>query len=224
MATGTYKQWFTQLLTSMGFPVTQANLDALADVTRLEGLNDRYNPLNSVVPSGASTAFNSVGVQDYGSWDNGLAGTTKLLQGSAWTGVDAALARGDSTADVLAEFRKVYAGWDPGVQFPTYDPAQILADTVGTIGTNPPPPASSSTQSTGNGSGGTVNAQSTGFNPLSPITSLGTSLANVAFKVALVLGGVGLVAVGLFRASGPAREGVQQQVESAAPIAAAAAV
>lgn len=131
MATATYSQFFADVLTQLNLPVTQSNLIALGAVAHLEGLNDRYNPLNSVVQSGNSTQFNSVGVQDYKSYANGVAGTVALLQGSHWDGVVNALREGNSTASVLAAFTSAYT-WDPGVSFNAASGATVLTQAIGT--------------------------------------------------------------------------------------------
>lgn len=115
MADTSNEAFFAAVLRGIGAPVTTANLQALAGVAHLEGANDRFNPLNSVVPNGNSTSFNSVGVQDYRSFDNGVQGTIKLLQGGVWSGVVGALRAGNSAYNVANQFAQVYQGWDPGV-------------------------------------------------------------------------------------------------------------
>jgi hypothetical protein len=149
----TYSQFFSDVLTQMGLPDTQSNLIALGAVAHLEGLNDRFNPLNSVVQSGNSTQFNSVGVQDYKSYANGVAGTVALLQGSHWDGVVNALREGNSTGNVLAAFTSAYT-WDPGVQFSASSGGSVLNQSIGngpsgTLGTDgsPAPVAPSVTAS-----------------------------------------------------------------------------
>lgn len=111
----TYRQFFTDVLAELGIPATDANLNALASVSILEGLNNRYNPLNSVVPMGTSTPFNSVGVQDYKNYNQGVAGTVKLLQGSHWSNVVSTLRTGND-AQIRSAFKQAYT-WDPNVQF-----------------------------------------------------------------------------------------------------------
>lgn len=107
----TYRQFFNDVLVHLGAPESAGNLDALATVTIIEGTNDRFNPLNSVVPYGNSTEFNSVGVQDYKSFDNGVLGTVKLLEGSPWTHVLAELKADAGTHAVLTAFANEYATW-----------------------------------------------------------------------------------------------------------------
>lgn len=112
----TAQNYFSAFLKGLGLPVTQSNLNALYGVATLEGWNDRYNPLNAIQQMPGSTAFNSVGVQRYANFDTGVQGAVQLFSGSHWAGVRAALARGNSTQDVLNAFKAAYT-WDPGVQF-----------------------------------------------------------------------------------------------------------
>lgn len=114
----TYRDFFESVLKRLDITPHPRVLNALAAVATLEGLNDRYNPLNSVVPSGKSTAFNSVGVQDYKSYGNGVNGTVKLLRGEPWVNVVEAMRKGARTAEILRQFQTVYATWDAHVTFP----------------------------------------------------------------------------------------------------------
>lgn len=113
-----HKAFFDQVLAGIGAPVTTGNELALAAVAVREGLNNRFNPLNSVIQSGNSTAFNSVGVQDYHSFANGVAGTVALLNGDHWTGVRTALQQNRGFSAVIASFQAAYT-WAPGITFPT---------------------------------------------------------------------------------------------------------
>lgn len=114
---GTSRDFFVAVLQKLGITPTAGNLDALYSVEHLEGDNQRYNPLNVVQPEPGSTAFNSVGVQSFASFDTGVDGTATLLANSHWTGVRAAL-KGGNEAQVLAAFKEAYT-WDPNVNFPT---------------------------------------------------------------------------------------------------------
>jgi cell wall-associated NlpC family hydrolase len=122
--------FFTTVLTELKLPTSAGNLDALYAVAQLEGQNDRYNPLNSVIKEPGSTSSNSVGVQRYTSFDSGVAGTVALLKGVHWNGVRAALAADKRTAAVLAAFTAAYH-WAPDVRFPTTNLAAVAARSVG---------------------------------------------------------------------------------------------
>lgn len=53
-----------------------------------EGTDARYNPLATTQPMPGSTAFNSAGVQDYASIDDGIQATIWSLDPTAYNGVD----------------------------------------------------------------------------------------------------------------------------------------
>jgi hypothetical protein len=113
----TAQNYFTLFLQGLGMPVTQDNLNALYGVAQLEGWNNRYNPLNVVQQEPGSTAYNSVGVQQYADFDSGVKGAVSLFSNSHWTGVRAALQQGNNAQGVLNAFKAAYT-WDPNVQFP----------------------------------------------------------------------------------------------------------
>lgn len=118
-STGTsHKAYFDAVLQGINAPITRSNELALASVATLEGINKRFNPLNSVIPSGNSTPFNSVGVQDYHSFQNGVNGTIALLNGAHWNNVRGALQHNAGLNAVLSAFKAAYT-WDPGVNFST---------------------------------------------------------------------------------------------------------
>lgn len=117
----TYKQFFTDVLHKLNLPVTDHALHAFYSVCMAEGLNDRYNPVNSVVPYGDSSPFNSVGVQDYHGYNNGVMGTVALFEGSPWVGVVNAIKRKHTTNTIIKRFRDVYATWGSHPSFPRND-------------------------------------------------------------------------------------------------------
>ena len=131
------QNFFTDMLTKLRLPTSADNLNALYAVAQLEGQNDRYNPLNSVIKEPGSSSFNSVGVQRYASFDSGVDGTVALLQGAHWNGVRSTLAANKGTTAVLAAFQAAYT-WDPHVHFPTVNLATVAARSVGPTGSSAP--------------------------------------------------------------------------------------
>jgi cell wall-associated NlpC family hydrolase len=136
----TMQSFFSDVLQALQLPASPPNLDVLYAVAQLEGPNDRYNPLNSVVPEPGSTPFNSAGVQRYLSFASGVQGTVDLLRGAHWDGVRAALAADHGTTAVLGAFTAAYT-WDPGVTFPTTNLAAVAARSVGPVPGNATGPA-----------------------------------------------------------------------------------
>lgn len=197
------RTFFTDVLTKLSLPPSSGNLNALYAVAQLEGQNDRYNPLNSVIKESGTTSFNSVGVQRYASFNSGVEGTVIMMRGAHWNGVRAALAADKGTPAVLAAFQASYT-WDPNVHFPTTDLAAVAARSVGPTGGSAPicpggggavtggTPAGNIAGPTGNNIAGTTTVPA-GF------TLSGSAKGNTAVQFALAQLGKPYV----FGASGP---------------------
>jgi hypothetical protein len=78
-ATGgtSYDAFFSDVLRSMGAPVTRNNMDKMAAVAKYEGNVATFNPFN--ITSGPGTNFNSVGVRNYPNWSTGVSQLTHLF-------------------------------------------------------------------------------------------------------------------------------------------------
>jgi hypothetical protein len=91
--------WAQALLGALGAPSSAENLRAITSWERAEGGNwansARFNPLNTTQREPGSWPINSVGVQAYTSWDQGLTATVATLRNGRYGGVLAALGRGD---------------------------------------------------------------------------------------------------------------------------------
>lgn len=94
--------FYSAVLTGLGIPVTQGALNGLAGVTHTEGVNGYNNPFNIEWHPGDNPAwqgtasFNDVGVQEYGSFNQGVSATVAYLQGNShWSNVVAALKTGN---------------------------------------------------------------------------------------------------------------------------------
>jgi murein DD-endopeptidase MepM/ murein hydrolase activator NlpD len=108
--TGDKKTWATQLLTAMGAPVSDTNINALTTWQSREGghwnNSASYNPLNTTLDMGNSESMNGVGVKRYKSWDEGIQATLKTLTGGSadargYTAIVDALKSGADTATIL---------------------------------------------------------------------------------------------------------------------------
>jgi murein DD-endopeptidase MepM/ murein hydrolase activator NlpD len=110
--TGDKKSWATQLLTAMGAPVTDTNINALTTWQSREGghweNSASFNPLNTTYdPDKKYESMNSVGVRRYPSWDEGIAATVNTLTGNnadsrGYTAIVNALKGGADTATILS--------------------------------------------------------------------------------------------------------------------------
>jgi hypothetical protein len=111
VGTGDKKAWATQLLTAMGAPVTDSNINALTTWQSREGghwnNSAAYNPLNTTLDMGGSESMNSVGVKRYTSWDQGIQATLQTLTGKnadarGYSAIVNALKSGADTATILS--------------------------------------------------------------------------------------------------------------------------
>ena len=110
MTTMTPETWSEQLigyldrLYGAGIPLTSSNEQAIVAWENAEGGHwhntATYNPLNTTQPMPGSTPMNSVGVQAYGSWDQGLQATAKTLENGQYGGILQQLKQGNSATAV----------------------------------------------------------------------------------------------------------------------------
>jgi murein DD-endopeptidase MepM/ murein hydrolase activator NlpD len=72
------------LLTKAGITISDSNVSALTTWMHWEGgtANNSFNPLNTTLPMPGSSKFNSIGVQSYGSLDQGVQATLDTLTGN----------------------------------------------------------------------------------------------------------------------------------------------
>lgn len=95
-----YTPFATDLLTRLGMPVTSENVRAVVAWARAEGTAAANNPLATTQPMEGATRFNSAGVRNYSSYQEGLEATVRTLQNGRYDNVLAALRAGTSADDV----------------------------------------------------------------------------------------------------------------------------
>ena len=84
-AVAPYGQWARLFLREIGAPACRSNLVALVTWQAAEGTSAAWNPLATTLAMPGSTAFNSVGVQNYVSLAQGLDAIHRTLLGGAST-------------------------------------------------------------------------------------------------------------------------------------------
>jgi hypothetical protein len=98
--------WAQTLLAALGDGITPENLRAITSWERAEGGHwanaARFNPLNTTQTMPGSRAMNSVGVQAYTSWGQGLTATVTTLRNGRYGSILGALRAGDCAACVAA--------------------------------------------------------------------------------------------------------------------------
>ncbi len=86
--------WESQVLRAIGAPVTKENVAFLDVWQRLEGGNASFNPLNTTTGAAGATNYNSVGVKNFVSAQQGAAATAQTLQNGRYNTLLAALRSG----------------------------------------------------------------------------------------------------------------------------------
>jgi cell wall-associated NlpC family hydrolase len=122
------KGFAVALLNALGAPATQANVNSITHWEALEGGNwnnsAKFNPLNTTYPEPGSTSMNSVGVQAYTSWTEGLKATVSTLENGRYGSIISALKNGKGLTGNIAAL----GTWSGGAY-----------TSVATGGTNLPP-------------------------------------------------------------------------------------
>lgn len=100
----TQEEWARSLLGRLGYKTSKANVQAVMAWMRAEGghwnNSAHYNPLNTTQRMSGSTSMNSVGVQSYGSWSQGLDATVKTLRNGYYGSILSAFKAGTSAQNV----------------------------------------------------------------------------------------------------------------------------
>lgn len=100
----TKEQWARTILEAMGYRQTNANVTAMMAWMNAEGGNwnntATYNPLNTTQRMPGSHSMNSVGVQAYTSWEQGISATIKTLKNGYYGSILSALKAGNSAQSV----------------------------------------------------------------------------------------------------------------------------
>jgi len=106
-------QWAKDFLTRLGAPITASNVQAITAWEQAEGTKASYNPLATTQSGFAGeTQFNSVGVKNYVSYQDGLDANVKVINNGLYTNILAALQQGN---DAMAVAKAVAASpWGTG--------------------------------------------------------------------------------------------------------------
>lgn len=173
----TLDNFITQFLHGLGISnPTPGDYAALEQVAQAEGPNQRYNPFNTVQQEPGSTPINSAGVQQYNSFDSGVAGSVALFNDNAsiLAGIPQALQSG-SQSSIDSAFQRFYATWGSHIDFAAL-PSASGNQSVG------PNPGSGTL-----GGGGTGSTSTTYVGPGSGVIDAITSPAQAAEEAVALL-------------------------------------
>jgi hypothetical protein len=99
-ATTTREQWAHDFLTRLGMPVTAENVKAMVAWQRAEGTRAQNNPLATTQSMPGATRFNSVGVKNFVTYDDGITANIKAITNGRYPNILAALQAGNSAEAV----------------------------------------------------------------------------------------------------------------------------
>lgn len=110
-------EWAQALLAQLGDPQTPSNIEFLVSWAAMEGGNwhntASYNPLNTTLRLTGSTSMNSVGVQAFTSWQQGIAATIDTL--GSYPQIMAALQSGSAMqANQSGQLAQDFRRWSGG--------------------------------------------------------------------------------------------------------------
>jgi hypothetical protein len=87
-------------LARLGMPRSAENVRAIIAWQQAEGTRARFNPLATTQPWPGATNFNSVGVKNFASYEDGLAANVDVIRNGRYENILAALRRGTSAEEV----------------------------------------------------------------------------------------------------------------------------
>lgn len=97
---GSYPGWAQAVLKSLGAPASANNLRLLNAWQRAEGGGARFNPLNTTQPAPGASNFNSIGVKNYLSANQGTSATSRTLLNGRYDAVVAGLRQNAAPAQI----------------------------------------------------------------------------------------------------------------------------
>lgn len=104
--------FYREILSRLGLPQTSENLLFMEAWRKAEGGKASFNPFNTTMKAPGATNYNSVGVKNYLSKEQGIDATVRTLQKGYYTEIIAALRRGDDATACASALAK--SPWGTG--------------------------------------------------------------------------------------------------------------
>jgi hypothetical protein len=111
----TREQWARDFLSRLGMPESSENVRAMVAWQQAEGTKAQYNPLATTQNMPGATKFNSVGVKNFTSYDDGLTANIEAITNGRYANILAALQQGTSATDVAQAIANSPWGTGQGV-------------------------------------------------------------------------------------------------------------
>jgi len=110
-------QWAKDFLTKLGAPVTASNVQAITAWEQAEGTKATFNPLATTQGGYAGeTQFNSVGVKNFASYQDGLDANVKVITNGLYGNILTALQQGNNAMSVAQAVASSPWGTGTGVE------------------------------------------------------------------------------------------------------------
>jgi hypothetical protein len=232
MGSGQRNQYWGQVLTNVGAPVTQSNIDFLNGWSQREGTQAAWNPLATT--QGPGSAFNNVGVRNFATADEGAQYTAATLTNGRYPSIVAALKTGDASG---ASGSGVLPAGDPNNSSSGIAGGSGAGSTGGAIGGMAANAASSVATSVTGGQQVSLGIQPTLFGDIQTwitdiskgvwqsvwgsVSSTFLDIQNWFIRAFVIITGLVILAIGLIKITG-ADEKIMAMMREAAPAALAA--
>ncbi len=109
---GSSEDMYAKILEGISAPVTKNNIDFMKAWRRAEGGRASFNPFNTTQKWSNSTNYNSVGVKNYATREDGIGATVKTLLNGRYNDIVNSLQR-DNPPHTTAESKSLYT-WGTG--------------------------------------------------------------------------------------------------------------
>lgn len=106
--------FYKAILNCIGAPVTKENMKFMYAWRQAEGATAKNNPFNTTRKRSNATNYNSVGVKNYPTKDDGIQATCETLKLPMYTSLISQLKSGTATASEMANNSQVMKIWGTG--------------------------------------------------------------------------------------------------------------
>ena len=106
--------FYKAILNCVGAPITKENMKFMYAWRQAEGATAKNNPFNTTRKRNNATNYNSVGVKNYPTKEDGIQATCETLKLPMYTSLISQLKSGTATASQMANNSKVMKTWGTG--------------------------------------------------------------------------------------------------------------
>jgi|SRR6185437_5972370 len=112
-----WQGWEQELLAAIGAPSTPQNISFLDAWANAEGGSASYNPMNTTQPASGAMDYNSAGVKEYTSAQQGIVATAQTLENGYYPTILSGLKSGNPLTNAGSELNAELNKWGTGSGF-----------------------------------------------------------------------------------------------------------